>query len=292
VQFNQINYFLRSCDTLNFTRAAEICCVSQPSLSAAIKKLEEELGGPLFERSGRAIALTPLGESMRTHLGQIEQAKHTASIVASDIINSTSHVVNIGLMCTLGPRLLATAISSFTNIAANTELLIHDVWEHKALELLVSGSLDCVIMAHTTDLSDRYEQISLAKERMVLAMNKSHPFAEHESITLAEMNNVHYVDRLRCEFREKFFDELQNQDLSVNVVMRTEREDLVRESVTEDIGISIMPESVAQHAGLETVFIEGLPNIRNISVVKVKDRVLNSATEEFIQQMADAYKAT
>jgi len=292
VQFNQINYFLRSCDTLNFTRAAEICCVSQPSLSAAIKKLEEELGGPLFERSGRAIALTPLGESMRTHLGQIEQAKHTASIVASDIINSTSHVVNIGLMCTLGPRLLATAISSFTNIAANTELLIHDVWEHKALELLVSGSLDCVIMAHATDLSDRYEKISLAEERMVLAMNKAHPFAERESITLTELDNVHYVDRLRCEFREKFFDELRNQELSVNVVMRTEREDLVRESVTEDIGISIMPESVAQHAGLKTAFIEGFPNVRNISVVKVKDRELNSATEDFIQRMADAYKAT
>ncbi len=227
---------------------------------------------------------------MRVHLGQIEQAKEAANKAASNIVNREIHVVNMGLMCTLSPQLLASAIASFSGITSNTELLIHDVWEAKALDLLISGALDCVIMAHANELPDRFEEKRLTSERMLVAMNKSHPYSDRESVKLTELENLQYVDRLRCEFRETFFEELRSQELSVNVVMRTEREDLVWESVTEAIGISIMPESAANHAGLETASIEGLSIIRNISIVNVKDRELNPAVLDFIEHITETYK--
>ena len=88
MKLSQIHYFLRLCDTLNFTRAAELCCVSQPSLSAVIHKLEEELGGLLFVRGGKQVVLTTLGESMRIHLGRIEEAKNSATAAASSIVSN------------------------------------------------------------------------------------------------------------------------------------------------------------------------------------------------------------
>jgi len=156
VQFNQITYFLRSCDTLNFTRAAETCRISQPSLSAAIKKLELELGGPLFDRKGHSISLTPLGESMRIHLSRIEQARQSASVAASEIVENESSLLNVGLMCTLSPRRLLSAIMAHNIESTNSQFLIHDVKHSKALELLLSGAIDCLIMGHIEGLSDRF----------------------------------------------------------------------------------------------------------------------------------------
>src|ERR1041385_7569275 len=71
VEMHQIRYFLAVCETLNFTRAAEACHVSQPSLTRAIKALEDEFGGPLFRRERNNTHLTGLGEMMRPHLSQV-----------------------------------------------------------------------------------------------------------------------------------------------------------------------------------------------------------------------------
>ena len=290
MQFNQITYFLRSCDTLNFTRAAETCHISQPSLSAAIKKLELELGGPLFDRNGHAISLTPLGESMRVHLSRIEQARQAASIAASEIVEGESNLLNVGLMCTLSPRLLLSAITSYGSESANSQLLIHDVSESKALDLLLSGAVDCIIMAHSADLSSRYETRQLTEEKMLLAMSEGHPLADGQSIGLDELAGHNYVDRLRCEFRETFFKELDGRNLGVKVVLRSEREDLVVDSISKAVGVSIMPESAAKYAGLKTRVVNELPIVRRISIVTVKERELNSSVSSFIEHVAAAYK--
>lgn len=290
MQFNQITYFLRSCDTLNFTRAAEICHVSQPSLSAAIHRLEEELGGALFDRHGRALKLTSLGESMRIHLSRIELARDAANLAASDIVQGGSNVINLGLMCTLSPRRLVSAIASFVHEPSNNELLIHDVWESKALELLLSGALHCIVMAHTSQLPERFVEHYLADETMLLTMHKTHPLADRDSIRFSDLQDQHYVDRLRCEFREKFFEELRIRNLSVQVVLRSDREDIVGESISGAIGISIMPQSAAENAGLKTCALEDMSIVRRICVVTVRDRELHPSVHQFIQHIQTAYK--
>ena len=289
VQFNQITYFLRSCDTLNFTRAAETCHISQPSLSAAIKKLELELGGPLFDRNGHVISLTPLGESMRVHLSRIEQAREAASIAASEIVETESNLLNIGFMCTLSPRLLLTAITSFGSESKESQLLIHNVSESKTLDLIVSGALDGIIMAHSEDLSDRFQTRHLTEEKMLLAMHASHPLSDNKSVSLSELQGLNYIDRLRCEYRDRFFNELGDRDLNVKVVLRSEREDLVIDSVSKAVGVTIMPESAAKHAGLKTCELSELPIVRKISVVTVKERELNTPVRSFIEHVVAAY---
>jgi DNA-binding transcriptional LysR family regulator len=82
MQTNQVRYFLALCEEQNFTRAAKRCGVSQPSLTNAIKRLEQTLGGPLFHRDRRNIDLTELGRVVKPYLKQLNQcvykAKHTA----------------------------------------------------------------------------------------------------------------------------------------------------------------------------------------------------------------------
>ncbi len=72
MEFHQVRYFLMAAENLNFTRAAEQCHVSQPALTRAIQKLEDELCGDLFIRDGRSVTLSPLGDLMREHFQRIQ----------------------------------------------------------------------------------------------------------------------------------------------------------------------------------------------------------------------------
>ena len=84
MELHQIRYFLKACETLNFTRAAEQCGVSVPSLSRAIHTLEEELGGQLFRRERHLTHLTDLGRLMQMHLSTIDKAADAAKRDAKD----------------------------------------------------------------------------------------------------------------------------------------------------------------------------------------------------------------
>lgn len=290
MQFNQINYFLRTCDTLNFTHAADICNVSQPSLSTAIQKLEEELGGDLFLRSGRNLTLTDFGAAMRVHMTQIEEAKKAANRAASEFVGSSSEVIDIGLMCTLSPDRMLAAIGVFIKKHPNYEVLVHDIRESRVLELLLSGALECAIIAHTENLSDKFNEYSLIDEQMVLAINESHPFNRKEAVCLSDLHEHSYVDRLRCEFRDSFFNEMGSRNLKVYAVIRSEREDLIRESIFQGIGVTIMPKDAAITSGLCTCEIADLRVVRKIGLVTAKDRKLKPATEQFISEIRAAHQ--
>ena len=250
MKLSQISYFLRVCDTLNFTRAAEQCCVSQPSLSAAIHKLEDELGGLLFVRGGKHVVLTPLGESMRVHLSRIEEAEKAATAAASFIVQQKPETLNIGVMCSLNPDTLLPIYKALDSKFRNTELLIHDVWESRATELLLAGGLDCLVMAHSVRLDSQFEVRKIATESIVVAMPGDHRFAGQEDVQLKELEGEHYIDRLRCEFREKYFESLNKNNIRVQVVMRAEREDFVVAAVNNGLGITMMPKKSAAVAGL------------------------------------------
>ena len=90
MQMNQIRYFLALCEERNFTRAAKRCGVSQPSLTNAIKRLEQTLGGPLFHRNRRNIELTELGRVVKPYLKQLNQSAYEAERKAAKVLSAPS----------------------------------------------------------------------------------------------------------------------------------------------------------------------------------------------------------
>jgi len=287
MQFHQVRYFLAACDTMNFTRASEVCHVSQPALTVAIRKLEEELGGELFVRDNRQLRLTELGRSMRTHLGRLEETRNAARQAASKIVLGEMEMIDLGLMCTLSPGLLTDAIMHWQANAPHVELLIHDVWGQKARELLLSGVIDCALIARTAPLPDRFEARALLREPMIVATSKNHFLGNTPKIKLNDLEGLSYVDRLRCEFRTTFFEELQERNLSVDVVLRSEREDWMCEAVKNGIGVSIMPLNAANYARLHSCRIVDLDIMRTIEIVTVSGRKLRPAVKAFIDFLAD-----
>ncbi len=113
MEMHQVRYFLAVCETENFTRAAEHCHVSQPALTQAIKKLEDELGGPLFHREHGRVTLSGLGSLVRPRFEQMNREVDTAVKEADAYWRFNKAPLNLGVMVTIGPTRLERLLAAF-----------------------------------------------------------------------------------------------------------------------------------------------------------------------------------
>jgi DNA-binding transcriptional LysR family regulator len=242
MEFHQIRYFLMAAENLNFTRAAKQCHVSQPALTRAIQKLEDELGGTLFVRDGRAVTLSPLGRLMREHLQHIQETQQMARTVAKNFLHETPSELNIGVMCTIGPDVLSAFLNEFRNRHRDILVILHDIGPEALPELLYTGSLDCAFVAlHGDQDFKKVSTHDLFEEDMVVAFADGHRFAELQEVTLFDVAEEAYVDRLKCEIRQPFFDFMNQNDLNLRVVCSSQRDDWIQELVIRGLGVSVMP---------------------------------------------------
>ena len=122
MEMHQIRYFLAVAEELNFTRAADRCNVTQPALTRAIQKLEEELGGLLFRRERSLTHLTDLGRLMRPHLEQVLKETEAAKSTATSFLRLSEAPLNLGIMCTIGPLRFVGFLNRFRTENPGIEL--------------------------------------------------------------------------------------------------------------------------------------------------------------------------
>lgn len=242
MDLRQIRYFLALTETLNFTRAAERCHVTQPALTQGIKKLEQELGGELVHRDGKNTRLTSLGKTLRGHFAKIEDTRALIRELARDASSDERVYLNIGLMCTIGPRRLSRLFDRFHERNPKVSLVLHDVVPSAIVEMVLSGALHGAFIARHHPKHDRLRYVSLYSENMVVAFGNDHPFAQREAVTLRDVMEEPYVDRLDCEFRGEFFRYAQREHIPVNVCFSSHREDWIQYIVRSGAGVSIVPE--------------------------------------------------
>ena len=165
-----------------FGRAAEACFVSQPTLSVAIKKLEEELDLKLFERGATEVSVTPLGEAIvRQAQSVLEQAAAIKEIAkrGKDPLNGP---LRLGIIYTIGPYLLPDLVRQVIALTPQMPLMLQENFTVKLLDMLRSGELDCAIMAEPfpdTGLATA----PLYDEPFVVAVPRGHLLAERGQIS-------------------------------------------------------------------------------------------------------------
>lgn len=241
MDFNQVRYFLAVANTLNFTRAAEQCYVSQSALTQAIKRLEMELGGELVHRNGRYTELTELGKSLRSHFEQIERTRHMVKTTAKAVLKNEMSELNIGIMCTVGPRIIGRFLDAFQMSHPRVSLILHDVIPDSIPDLLLSGVLDGVFFARHNEPHPQLHHIELFKEDMVITFASGHKFSDMDEIPLDEIASQYYVERLYCEFREEFKKTFLEKGLEIKVVFRCQREDWIQSLVRDGMGVCLIP---------------------------------------------------
>ena len=137
----QVRYFLALAKTLNFTRAAESCNVTQPALTRAIQRLEEELGGPLLLRERNLTQLTELGRLMLPHLEAAASAAEAASAQAEAFKRRDAAPLRLGLNTTISARILMPVLRELENRVKSFELTLTEGRNHQAKRMLAAVGL-------------------------------------------------------------------------------------------------------------------------------------------------------
>lgn len=288
MELHQIRYFLSVADTLNFTRAAEQLHVSQPALTTAVRKLEEELGAPLFHREGKRVLLSELGQIMRPHLAQALERMESAREAASNFRLLNKAPLKLGVMATVGPQRLTRLLADFQREHPGVELGVHEGLAGPLGARLEAGELDLALLSVECGLDAGFRVEPLYAERYVVIFPPGHRFQQLDAVSLAEVSGEAYVDRLACELREMVMAVCGQRQVELYATFRSEREDWVQGMVAAGMGFAFMPEYSVTQGGLLSRPLSDPPVSRTVALVHMPGRPFSPAAAAF-SRMARAY---
>ena len=201
MELNQIKYFLNLADTLNFTEAAMRSGVSQPTLTRAIQRLEQELGGPLVYRDGKDSRLTELGRDIRAEFAAIASSEQRVRAISLNRVRGRRESLTLGIVNTIAPALMTGFVAHTLQQMPMLELVFQPITRDEGLERLLNGQIDGCFCTDPVTGNSKIATVDLFSERLLLAMAQGHNLANRTVVSLAELSEQPYLDRLQCEFR-------------------------------------------------------------------------------------------
>jgi LysR family transcriptional regulator, hydrogen peroxide-inducible genes activator len=283
MEMHEIRYFLALCETLNFRRAAVVCHVSQPSLTRAIQKLEEEMEGVLFLRDGKMTELTALGRLLRPELQEILDRSAAALQLARKYRAPDHESLRLGAICTLSPTLTAGLLRGFREQFPGIALSLHDGPPEELTALLMGDEIDLALMAQPKPFGGTLRPRPLFTERFVVACAGDHAFATKQYVTLGDLAGQRFIAQINCEYRRFFANLLKQHKAAPQIVYQTGRSDWLQSLAAAAFGICLLPEHSVTVEGLVVVPLVEPEVSRAISLVTVAGRRHPPIVTKFIR---------
>ncbi|MCS6978237.1 MAG: hydrogen peroxide-inducible genes activator [Gemmatales bacterium] len=285
MELHQLRYFVAVAKLGNFSRAAEQCHVSQPSLSQQILKLERRLGQRLLDRLGKRAVLTEAGRILFDRAVAILTAVDDAEREVRDFDQDKGRLV-VGAIPTIAPYLLPDAVRKFANRFPAVDLVLQEDLTGHLLAAAVAGDLDMAILALPV-ADDRLHVEVLFTEPLLLALPKGHRLSTKKRITLADVREERFIvlDEMHCLGEQILH--LCRAEGCQRLVCRSAQLSTVLSLVALGQGISLVPR-MAQPAGKSAqpvVFRELSEKSPTRTVVAVwhKDRYHGKTGERFLE---------
>jgi DNA-binding transcriptional LysR family regulator len=272
MEMHQVRYFLAAVSELNFTKAAERCNVSQPSLTRAIKQLEGELGGDLFRRERPQAQLTELGQRMLPLLKQCYESALGARSLASAIKGGEVGALRLVLSRTVGLDLLTRYFSELTRLFAGLEMKLLRGTAADVVELLKKGDAELAIAGTIDETWERLDKWPLFTERFQLLVNRKHPLAEHPQISIDELRGQKLLQRNYCEDAAQTSELLRGHSIEAERGHDVTTDEDLRVLIEADFGVALAPGSMQTPADLAKVPVGEIELSRTVYVYGVAGR--------------------
>ena len=283
MDLTQIRYFLALARTLNFTRAAEACNVTQPALTKSIQRLEDELGGPLLLRERALTQLTALGEAMLPLLEQTHAAAERAKEHAAGLKSQTAAPLRLGFAPDAPTPPFAPLFTELARRLPGFELSLTEAGCAGLFEALLHGTLDAAVVTGTTALPDRLNRWALFTDRLVLLMPSGHALATADPIAPAVLCGEAVICRAPdCAMARLLAQRLD--DAGVRPVLRHKADTVARmaDLVRAGLGLGLSTEHAALPEGLRRRPVAG-QSAHDVLLVAVAGRPFTSAADAFIK---------
>ncbi len=237
-----LRYFAELAKTQHYTRAAEVLCITQPTLSHAINQLELELGVPLFEKQGRNVRLTYNGEQFLAYTRQaLDSIDDGINLLQS--VGRGEGIIRLGLLRTLGVEFIPKLAAEFLrlNPGKNIRFSFHTGVTGELLEGLAEHKYDLVFASKPSDELG-FTSITVNKQDLVLIVPTGHPLAERQTIDLADTLPYPQVSFTQGSGLRDVVRRLYSKINAVpNIAYETEEDQVVAGLVAQGFGIAIVP---------------------------------------------------
>ena len=272
MEMHQVRYFLAVAKNLHFTRGADECNVSQPSLTRAIKQLESEFGGDLFRRERPHAQLTELGERMLPLLKQCYDSAVSARELALSMKKGEVASLRLALSHTFDISLLMPHLNEVRRQFERLECRLLRGTAPEVVELLKSGDAELGIASDLGDGWDRLDRWPLFTEDFVLLVNAQHRLARSPSIELADLRQERLLLRSYCEHAGATATLLRTHGLDVDHSFQIASESDLMSMLASDLGVAIVPRSTSSPDTLARVIVNGLELARPVHLYGVAGR--------------------
>ncbi len=262
----ELRYIVAVARERHFGRAAEACFVSQPTLSVAVKKLEEELGVALFERGAGEVSVTPAGKRIVEQAQRVlEEASRVKELAASGR-DPLAGPLRLGAIYTIGPYLLPKLIPILRKNAPAMQLLIQENFTHRLAEALRSGEVDAILIALPFEEPGIVTR-ALYDEPFLVAVPKGHPWEGRKRVTSEELlgESLLLLGEGHC-FRDQVLEMCHTvrakERSSVSRTVEGGSLETIRQMVASGVGVTVLPATSIGAGGINSELITILPFAR------------------------------
>jgi LysR family hydrogen peroxide-inducible transcriptional activator len=289
MEMHQLRYVVAVARTGNFSRAAEQCHVSQPSLSQQIQKLEDELGQLLFDRMKRAVKLTPHGDAFLPRALHILEEADMAKREAADAQHLLRGTLTFGVLPTIAPYLLPEALAEFTKKFPGMEILIQEDTTARLLKLALRYEIDFALASEPIQ-DERFEVRELFTEELLLALPPGHPLTRKRAVSATDLEGERLIvmKEGHC-LGDQVLRFCERRHVRPSISFRSAQLETIQALVCSGLGISLIPVMASRGKRADPPVYRSLPSPkpqRKIVAVWPKQRLPGRAAGEFLKMIS------
>lgn len=253
MDLRQLRYLVALAEELNFTRAAATEHIAQPALSQQIRRLEDELGLGLVERTTRHVSLTEAGELLVVRARRIFAELEAAEAELAAVRGVDTGHVTIGAMHTMGPVDLSLALATFHERHPDVGLTVHEASSEEMAEMLRDDALDLAFLSVTERVESHGLGLhQLVSEELVALLPPDHALAGRRQLRMADLAREPFISfRAGARLRELLFAAGREAGFEPRVELESNEPQRVRRLVSRGLGVAILPRSDAMGPGAD-----------------------------------------
>lgn len=293
MELRQIEYFCMVGKLHSFTRAAEQLHISQPTITQAIRKLEEEIDVQLFDRSKKKALLTVEGEAFLVRMEKILDDCQQAIQEAKDFKTWRKGTITLGVPPMIGSYLYPDIFSNFKNAYPGLQLMAYE--ETSSLETaskLEKGELDLAIII-LPENSETLNTLVIIQEQLVLCMHPNHPLSQQQSVRFDQLKYEQFILLKEKSYQHQaVISRCLRQHFMPNTICCSNQIKTIKGLIANGSGISLLMKMVVQDDPQIAVVPLEEPIAFDIGLAWKKDKCLSNASIAFIQFLEQQYKLT
>ena len=273
MELYQIRYFLALARSLNFTRAAEQCNVTQPALTKAIQKLEVELGGALVFRERNLTQLTQLGQLVLPMFERTLSAAEMAMVQATEYREKQIAPLRIGLGPGVSANIAVAPLLEVAKTVPGLTIELVDVPYDKASKSLLEGYVDALIAGDTdSETCNRFDRWHLFDECFVVVLPYDHPLVVYDTIPRAQLSDAIWLGFAGFDARQTAWERWRGSDAKCAASHRALQPFQLLPLVAAGMGLMLAPQHTPLIDGVVARFVDDPDLRRRVSLIAVAGR--------------------